>query len=408
MSNWTNANKNEITRQSDVVSKPIRENFNEIQTAINDNQTQISALSTAASGAEVSGARPYHTDLKSRLDSIRNGQYPYVKSGFAVTESSPAAMTVDVAAGEASVNGVDVRKSTSSTSGTITAPTTNNRFDVVVISSDNTISVVTGSESATPVLPVISASQKALGIIALTPSTTSITNSIITDARSQGCVYWKSGIQSYKWKIQDAIDALSTGGNIYVGPGSYYEDLTFDNDQYIEFDYGMSLYGSDGVLDDIGTFDLSSKTDLILIYKGGQNNSDDYEINGNVDFKNTIKADVITESTTDNGLVIEGVSIKDGVIDPLATFNSSYTVISGSVTQDNLFDFLSPFIPTNGDKIKVNGAMEGSGTVNIYSVAERKTSNTIDVTTTSGSGTQVLTIQDGTSFVVCTDIGISV
>ena len=48
MSKITPALKNEITRQSDVTSKPLRDNFTNYSNAINDNQDQITALSTAA------------------------------------------------------------------------------------------------------------------------------------------------------------------------------------------------------------------------------------------------------------------------------------------------------------------------------------------------------------------------
>jgi hypothetical protein len=291
MSNWSNADKNEIARQSDLTSKPLRDNFNNIQTAINDNQTQISALSTAASGAEVSGARPYHTDLKQRLDSINNGQHPYIKSGGNVNQSNPVAMTVTVVMGEANVNGVDC-KWINQTSGTITAPSTNNRYDVVVIDTTNSISIVTGSESTTPVFPILSSNQMALGYILLTPSHTTITNSDLTDARGMGAYYFDSGRNVYAWKIQDALDDASAG-NIYIGAGTYYEDLTFPNDKTITFDSGAVLYTSAGALIDYSAIDLSAKTDTTIKHKSGVVSSG-YEVAGELrieSFKNLAGTD---------------------------------------------------------------------------------------------------------------------
>jgi hypothetical protein len=112
-----------------------------------------------------------------------------------------------------------------------------------------------------------------LAVIALTPSTTTITNSIITDARSQGCIYWKDGREQYQWKIQDAIDDLTTGGNITVGAGTYYEDLTYDVDQTTIFEGAAILKTTAGATVDYGTIDLTGKTKTKIIHSGGVNAS---------------------------------------------------------------------------------------------------------------------------------------
>lgn len=225
--------------QSDIESIPHDDNYQAIKNKINELIDEIDALGAAASIAEVTQARPYHTNLKNRLDSIGLDQPSYLKTGGAVTESSPAAMTVEVAAGQAKVYGVDVNWS-AATLGPITAPSAgNNRFDIALINSDNTLQIATGAEAANPVYPTIASTQKPLAIIYLTDSHVTITNSDITDARDQGCTYWATGGVRWSWLIQDAVNNV-TGGRIRVGAGTYYEevDLSGKSNLIIDFDQG--------------------------------------------------------------------------------------------------------------------------------------------------------------------------
>lgn len=69
--------------------------------------------------------------------------------------------------------------------GAITAPTVNPRIDrVVVDAATGAVSVVTGIEAGSPVAPAIPAGKLPICRVALATSTTSITNSLITDERS--------------------------------------------------------------------------------------------------------------------------------------------------------------------------------------------------------------------------------
>ena len=112
-------------------------------------------------------------------------------------------------------------------SGTITAPATG-RYDVVVINSDSTISILSGNDSADKVLPDVSSTQKAVAVITLASATTSITNSLIRDCSEQGV----HANGHYFWKIQDAVDSLNDRtdeldeGEIVVHKGNYYEGLS--------------------------------------------------------------------------------------------------------------------------------------------------------------------------------------
>ncbi len=107
------------------------------------------SLLTAASGAETSGARLYHEALDERLNSIRLGQEPYVKTGYEPAERGTPGLTVKIKAGQGNVGGVDVRKGFGSwtrSSATITITEENHGR-----SNGNTIDVdVTSSAPALP------------------------------------------------------------------------------------------------------------------------------------------------------------------------------------------------------------------------------------------------------------------
>jgi hypothetical protein len=83
--------------------------------------------------------------------------------------------------------GLTVVEKTEQTSSTITAPSGNPRIDRVVVDHHTGVmAIVTGSESASPVPPALSAGQVPVAQILLdnSPATTQITNSLITDERA--------------------------------------------------------------------------------------------------------------------------------------------------------------------------------------------------------------------------------
>jgi hypothetical protein len=327
--------------QSDLISKIMRDGRTNLKNKINEVIDEISALQIGTTNAETTAARPYHTSLKERLDSINDNQANYMKSGGAVTESSPQAMTVEISAGEATVDGVDV-KWAASTSGTITAPAISTggivtRLDVVVVNSDSTLTVITGAESETPVFENVTQSQKALAYIKLTSDDTVIVDANIIDARDMGAWYCKEGVHKYKWYIQDAIDDLTNGGNIYVGAGTYYEDLTVSGSQYIKYDGGATLYGSDGV-------EVIDRPSGNVYDTGWINNSDwtsktftiTHNLNTNLAYLN-IRFLISTDGTDNNSFeVATTVTLQDD------QFNTDYLGLGLQQSSVNEVTFTTP------------------------------------------------------------------
>lgn len=172
-----NANLNQITFQSSLRSKPVRENFTDTENALNDLQSQINALATPPAGTEVTNARDNHTVLRDRLrsESMINGNV--LISGGVVSDQTVPDMTVHIAAGEAIVDGVAC-KWAAQDSGTITAPVSNTRLDYVVVNSDNSISIVAGTPGASPVFPAVASSQLVVAALVVKAATTSLNDNV--------------------------------------------------------------------------------------------------------------------------------------------------------------------------------------------------------------------------------------
>lgn len=93
-------------------------------------------------------------------------------------------MAVIVDAG-ATLNGTTLTEVAVQVTSTITAPTTNPRIDRVVVDAlTGTVSVVAGTEAASPVAPAIPAGKNPCAKVALSVGQTSIANANITDERT--------------------------------------------------------------------------------------------------------------------------------------------------------------------------------------------------------------------------------
>jgi len=166
---------NGVSFQSNLRSKPLNADITTLASGVNNLQTQIDNLNATASASEVVNARDYHTVLKDRIQSNSLSIGTRLISGGNITEQSTPDMTIKWDLTEAIVDGIGCLK-TAGSSGTITAPSANPRLDYVVLNSDNTVSILTGSESATPVFPSTASSQLILGALYLKTSTTSLNN----------------------------------------------------------------------------------------------------------------------------------------------------------------------------------------------------------------------------------------
>lgn len=232
-----------VNRNDDVVSYKLRTIHENIKNAINDNQAQISALTTTPGGTEVTNARDYFTVLRDRIRAGSANHTSVVLSGGAVTINGVDPQKVDITAGSALVSASDSKSVgvewSASTSGTIAFTSANTRYDVVAVNSSGTLVVVTGSESANPVLPAIAVTQKPLWVLLI--GTASV--ALGWDAREQGAKYSDGGHYKWKFAIQDAIDDIASG-DIYIGRGQYYEEVDLSGKSNISLigENGSKLY----------------------------------------------------------------------------------------------------------------------------------------------------------------------
>lgn len=103
---------------------------------------------------------------------------------FDAHEQSTPNMTVRVDAGFI-LNGTTLTEVAAQNTATITAPTTNPRIDRVVVDSlTGVVSVIAGTEAASPTPPAITAGKLPVAQVSLATSTTQITNLLLTDERT--------------------------------------------------------------------------------------------------------------------------------------------------------------------------------------------------------------------------------
>jgi len=217
--------------QSDVTSKTISDATTNHKNKINELVDEIAAAAIGTTNAETTAARPYNTNLKERLDQIWDGQYNFASSGGIVTINAGDTQKVDVTAFTGTIDGIQVDVS-AATSATVAFTISDTRYDVVVANSDSTFTVVTGIADADPVLPAVAGTRKALWVLLVGTATVALSH----DARDQGCRFNDEGKIAYGWKIQDAIDAITTG-TIFIGKGKYYEEADLSGKSNIELVY---------------------------------------------------------------------------------------------------------------------------------------------------------------------------
>ena len=106
-----------------------------------------------------------------------------VISGCAVTESSPAAQTVDVAAGTALLAGVETTVSAQADQAVSAADGSNPRIDLITVNSSGTVVVTAGTPASQPVAPAIPASSVPLAFLYVAASDNTHADNQINDKR---------------------------------------------------------------------------------------------------------------------------------------------------------------------------------------------------------------------------------
>lgn len=207
-----NLDLNQITYQSQLRSKPVRENYFDIQNGVNDLQSQINALATASTAtlAEITNARDYADVLRDRLRGASLSEGNVLLTGGVVSEQGTPDMTVAVTAGTALVNGVFCSWDAQN-SGTVTAPVSNTRLDYIVVNSDNSISIVSGTASATPVFPAVASSQLIIGALVVKSTTTSLNDNVEVFVFKHN-----KYLDVYIGSAQDVYQSKYTFGNVII------------------------------------------------------------------------------------------------------------------------------------------------------------------------------------------------
>ena len=178
-------NLNNIGFQNNLRSKPIRENFQDIQSQFNALTAEINAT-IASTASEVTTARDNYNALVDNIHVRRvyNNRIA-TNTDFQVTESSPAAMSIDYTSGQGIVYGTGIN----ATSGTInvTAPAVGKRrIDTIVVDTSNAVALLSGAEVSTAsaaAYPSIADTEMILAHWSITATATSITNARIIDDR---------------------------------------------------------------------------------------------------------------------------------------------------------------------------------------------------------------------------------
>ena len=154
------------------------------------------------------GTQDWHTPLNTNFSDIENAVNEGIDfySMFAAVPTDPVSMAVDVLPGVI-FDMKDVTNVAKQTTSNLAAPSSNDRIDrVVADKADGTISVETGTEASSPSAPDVPDGKVPLAQISLSPATTEITESDITDERSwlpdgEPTKVIVDGTQKHQWTI---------------------------------------------------------------------------------------------------------------------------------------------------------------------------------------------------------------
>ena len=153
----SNLDLNVINYQDNLRSKPVRENFTDIENEFNAFRAEVYA-SIASTASEVTSARDNFTALTNNIHERKlYGNRVDGTGAYAVSISN---LTVTISAGSGLVNGVGVYHASSATASVTVPSASNSRYDIVVLNTDNTRTIVTGTETTgTAVIPTSAVTQ---------------------------------------------------------------------------------------------------------------------------------------------------------------------------------------------------------------------------------------------------------
>jgi hypothetical protein len=144
--------------QSQLRSKPVRNALTDIENNFNSLRAEVYA-SIASTASEVTSARDNFSALDDNIHerkvftNVINGTASYMVSNV-------SGLQVQIAAGSGIVDGVGVYHNTTATASVTSPAASNNRIDYVIINTDNTQTIVTGTETTgTAVDPSIASTQ---------------------------------------------------------------------------------------------------------------------------------------------------------------------------------------------------------------------------------------------------------
>ena len=145
-----------------------------------------------------------------------------VLSGCAVTESSPAAQTVDVAVGEVVEIGEQITVAVQADVAVSAADGTNPRIDLITVNSAGTVVVTAGTAAAQPVAPAIPASSVPLAFLYVPTSDNTHADNQINDKR----VFVQLGVGVMEVTVATILTATSPPIiNAETTSGNYIVDL---------------------------------------------------------------------------------------------------------------------------------------------------------------------------------------
>ena len=331
-------------------------------------------------------ASAYKANIDNGFETIEVG----AGTMFQVHAQTVPDMTVRVEAGYLYDHSLGTRTDVAAAStSTITAPVTKSRIDLVSIhQSTGVITVTAGTESSSPVAPSTPSSNFPLAQIALATSTTTITNSLITDVRVPFTV---AGSQA---GMQDVVDDTSpslggdldiNGRNIDDSNGNEIITFTETGSAVNHVNIANAASGGDATVSAVGD---DTNIDLALEGKG----TGTVKINGlstptsdgsNGDVLTTNGAGALTFSTPTVGLVGNAYGIMSMGSSPSITSQSniaSISAVTDSTRESYLISFTSTLSSANYAVLCTFGDADDSAT---DTSKTQRTVHTFDHTTSS-------------------------